>query len=49
VRPELIGLVRLYCSKGKETNVFDFPRAEARAEAKRLNQEGWIIYYTVDV
>ena len=42
----MVGLVRLYCFRGGVTNVFDYPRGEAKHEAKRLTQEGWTIYFT---
>lgn len=42
----MVGLVRLYCFRGGVTNVFDYPRADAKHEAKRLTQEGWTIYFT---
>ena len=45
----MVGLVRLYAYRNGVTNVFDFPREEAKHERRRLEQEGWVVYHTVEV
>jgi len=45
-RPTVVGLVRLYVYQNGVTNVFDFPKAEASRQMRRLAREGWITYHT---
>ena len=45
----MVGLVRLYGYRNGVTNVFDYPRSEAKDARRRLEQEGWIVYHTVEV
>ena len=46
VRSTVVGLVRIYVYQNGVTNVFDFPKAEAKVQMKRLTQEGWVCYHT---
>ena len=45
----MCGLVRFYCYQNGVTNIFDFPKNEARMQYKRLTCEGWTIYHSVIV
>ena len=45
----MCGLVRLYCYRNGVTNVFDFTKNDAKGARRRLEQEGWIVYHTVEV
>lgn len=47
--PVLLGMIRMYCFRQGVTNVFDYPKAEARHRAKSLSREGWVIYHTVEL
>ena len=45
-RQIVVGLVRLYVYQNGLTNVFDFPKAEASRQRRRLAREGWVCYHT---
>lgn len=45
----MCGLVRLYCYRKGVGNVFDYPKNKAKKERERLTQEGWVVYYSVEV
>lgn len=45
----MVNLIRLYISKGTNTQVIDLRFSEVRETKRRLEKEGWIVYHTVHV
>lgn len=45
----MCGLVRLYVYRNGVTNVHDFEKHEARHRRKELEQDGWVVYHTVEL
>ena len=44
---QMVGIVRMYVYKQGVTNVFDFPKSQAKEAYKNLLSQGYTIYHTV--
>ena len=44
--PNVIGLARLFCYRGSKFQLVEVPPQRAKAERKRLNEDGWVVAHT---
>jgi len=42
----VIGLARLFCYRGTIFQLVEVPPQKAKAERKKLNEDGWVVAHT---